>query len=132
MAGPSTSAPTRGSTEASEDGIASPSIRMSPLVARARPSSKRIVVVLPDPFGPRNPNTEPRGTARSRESTARCRPNVLVKPTVSIARPSVASLIARAERRSLRGSLEALDRHGAGQDAPVVEQQHRDEGGLQC
>ena len=28
------------------------------------PSSIRIVVVLPDPFGPRNPNTEPTGTSR--------------------------------------------------------------------
>ena len=36
-----------------------------PLVGCARPSSRRMSVVLPAPFGPRNPNAQPRGTSRS-------------------------------------------------------------------
>ena len=40
----------------------------------------RIEVVLPAPFGPMNPYSPPRGTARSRLSTATIRPNVLVTP----------------------------------------------------
>ena len=53
--GPSTSAPTRGSTVAQPSGIGSPSTSTEPLVAPIRPRSIRMVVVLPDPFGPRNP-----------------------------------------------------------------------------
>ena len=34
-------------------------------LAASSPSSIRIVVVLPEPFGPRKPKTAPRGTARS-------------------------------------------------------------------
>ena len=36
--------------------------------------SMRMVVVLPEPFGPRKPKTLPAGTARSRPSTASCPP----------------------------------------------------------
>ena len=45
-------------------GIGTPSSSACPLVAKARPSSSRIVVVFPEPLGPRKPYTEPRGTAR--------------------------------------------------------------------
>ena len=48
--------------------------RHRPELGWARPSRHRIVVVLPDPFGPRKPNTPPAGTDRSRPSTARTRP----------------------------------------------------------
>ena len=44
-----------------------------------------MVVVLPEPLGPRKPKIEPRGTCRSIESTALCEPKLLVKPTVLIA-----------------------------------------------
>ena len=40
----------------------------------------RIVVVLPAPFGPMKPYSAPRGTTRSRWSTALVAPNVLVTP----------------------------------------------------
>ena len=49
-----------------------------------------MVVVFPDPLGPRKPCTPPRGTARSRSSTATrvpARPlNSLRSPLVSITR----------------------------------------------
>jgi hypothetical protein len=46
----------------------------------------RIVVVLPEPFGPRKPKTDPRGTARSSASTATWPPrNRLVRPLVTMA-----------------------------------------------
>ncbi len=54
-AGPSTSDPTRGSTAFAPPGMLTPSSRWPPLVGWIRPSSIRIVVVLPDPFGPRKP-----------------------------------------------------------------------------
>jgi hypothetical protein len=37
------------------DGISTPRTRALPLVADARPTSSRISVVLPDPFGPSSP-----------------------------------------------------------------------------
>ena len=47
-------------------GIGRPSTSMVPAVGVTRPSSIRIVVVLPDPLGPRNPKTVPTGTSRLR------------------------------------------------------------------
>ena len=38
-----------------------PKSRISPLVGRVSPSSILIVLVLPEPFGPRNPCTPPGG-----------------------------------------------------------------------
>jgi hypothetical protein len=49
------SAPTRGRTSASRSGIGLPSSSISPSSAAMSPRSMRIVVVFPDPFGPRNP-----------------------------------------------------------------------------
>src|SRR5689334_24599708 len=60
----------RSMTRGSRSGTASPKRRISPPVERARPRSIRIVVVFPDPLGPRKPWTPPCGTARSRSSTA--------------------------------------------------------------
>ena len=40
----------------------------------------RNVVVLPEPFGPMNPYSDPFGTSRSRSSTATCVPKVFVTP----------------------------------------------------
>src|SRR5665647_1391797 len=42
------------------------------------PVIMRIVVVLPEPFGPMKPYTEPSGTARERLSTAVTAPKILV------------------------------------------------------
>ena len=54
-AGPSISAPTRGSTRRPARGIRSPSSSISPLVGSTSPSSMRTVVVLPEPLAPRKP-----------------------------------------------------------------------------
>src|SRR5688572_27936444 len=54
----------------SDAGTGLPKSRAVPDVAATRPSKQRIVVVFPDPFGPRNPNTPPSGTDRSRPATA--------------------------------------------------------------
>src|SRR6266576_1295564 len=51
-----------------------------------RPRSIRIVVVLPEPLGPRKPYTEPAGTARLTPSTASWPPrNRLDSPALLIA-----------------------------------------------
>src|SRR5205807_5117950 len=47
--------------------------------------SMRRVGVLPDPLGPRKPNTEPSGTAKLRRSTTVRPPRRLVRPLVSTA-----------------------------------------------
>ena len=59
--GSSTTAPTRSMTWGSWAGTWSPKSRISPLVGRVSPSSILIVVVLPEPLGPRNPCTPPGG-----------------------------------------------------------------------
>ncbi len=49
-----------------------------PSVGAIDPVSIRIVVVLPDPFGPRNPNTSPQATSNVMPSTAANVPYLLV------------------------------------------------------
>ncbi len=104
--------------------MSSPSTRASPDVERSRPSSIRIVVVFPDPLGPRKPNTEPRGTARSMPSTAVCAPKRLVSPTVCTARPSsdepAVSAVVTDSAAGLGGLDETVGRHGADEHASVV------------
>src|SRR5580693_504842 len=46
----------------------------SPPVGRARPRSSLTAVVLPAPFGPRNPKTSPRPTVMDRPARAMVRP----------------------------------------------------------
>ena len=60
-----------------------PSSRISPADAAVRPSSMRMSVVLPAPFGPRNPNATPAGTRSSTSWTAVRSPKRLVRPEVS-------------------------------------------------
>lgn len=56
-----------------------------PEVGSMRPISMRMVVVLPEPLGPRNPKTLPRGTVRSSPFTASWPPRYrLVRPCVSM------------------------------------------------
>ena len=50
--------------------ISSPSTRTVPLVGGKMPSSMRMVVVLPAPFGPRKPTISPGATSRLTPSTA--------------------------------------------------------------
>src|SRR5660397_70342 len=51
----------------------------------SRPSRTRIVVVLPEPLGPRKPVTWPVGTERSSSRSARTDPKFLVRPSISTA-----------------------------------------------
>ena len=55
-----------------------------PRSGETRPSSIRRVVVLPAPFGPRNPVTTPGRTSKVRSSTARTVPKVLVRESIEI------------------------------------------------
>src|ERR1700723_95528 len=50
-----------------------------PFVGGIKPVIIRMVVDLPAPFGPRKPSTSPRATEKEIPSTARFRPNVLVR-----------------------------------------------------
>src|SRR5258705_11601663 len=66
--------------------------RTWPAVAGNRPQTRLTTVDLPEPFGPIRPNTSPRGTLRSRPSTARTPPKCLLSPlSSSIARLPVAN-----------------------------------------
>ncbi len=58
---------------------------MEPASACVSPSSTRISVVLPAPFGPRYPNAQPRGTSSSTSFTATFSPKRFVRPWVSTA-----------------------------------------------
>src|SRR5512141_3183609 len=61
------------------------STRAVPDVGSDKPSSIRMVVVLPAPFGPKRPNTSPGRTLRSSLSTAVKSPYFLVRARVLIA-----------------------------------------------
>src|SRR3954462_12177195 len=63
-----------------------PASVIPPEVGVSRPATIRRVVVLPHPDGPRRAKNEPRGTSRSRSSTAVKAPNDLVR--FSSRRPS--------------------------------------------
>src|SRR5688572_27576487 len=83
-------------------------------------ASIRMVVVLPAPFGPSTPYTEPPRTARSTPSTARTSPNLFTRPLASIARGTwIAMRLLR-----LDGGRKLIAR--ASSDTVVVEAHHRD------
>ena len=68
-----------------------------PAVGRASPVISRSVVVLPAPFGPSRPKTDPAGTSRSSPSTASTPPgppNRLVRPRQTTAGGAAGSLLA--------------------------------------
>src|ERR1700686_5739523 len=65
--------------------IGRPSSQASPALGFRRPSSSLTDVVLPAPFGPRNPNTSPRGTVIDRPASATVRPNLFDRLIVWIA-----------------------------------------------
>ena len=56
-----------------------------PEVGRTRPSTIRIVVLLPAPLGPRKPVTHPGRASKVRSSTACTRPKRFVSPRAAIA-----------------------------------------------
>src|SRR4051794_34049699 len=69
-----------------------PSTVALPAVGRARPSTMRSVVVLPAPFGPRNPVTAPSLTRNDRSSTAATSPKRFVSPTAAIGADAIAGV----------------------------------------
>src|SRR5690625_4494009 len=62
-----------------------PSTRAVPASGTSRVASIRTIVVLPAPLGPSRPKTVPRSTVRSTPSTAVVSPNLLTRPSASIA-----------------------------------------------
>src|SRR5262245_52236868 len=87
-------------------GTASPSTEISPEVGVKSPQSIRIVVDLPEPFGPRKPYTCEAGTVRSTWSTATSALNRLVRPRARIAGSSGG--IEFDPRRQARGQVRGL------------------------
>jgi hypothetical protein len=55
-----------------------------PALGRTKPRIMRIVVVFPDPFGPRKPVTTPRETSKLKVSTATCAPKRFVSRFATI------------------------------------------------
>src|SRR5690606_31231397 len=76
-----------------------------PLVARARPSTTRSVVVLPAPLGPRNPVTVPSRTEKLRSSIAVTAPKRLVRLSTSIAAGTNHKLGVPTDAQVLQGCL---------------------------
>src|SRR5438270_7614367 len=114
-------APMPGSTSRARSGMGWPSMLHEPPLALGMPSSTRIVVVLPEPLGPRKPNTLPTGTARSMPSTAAISPKRLVRPRVSMAR---AGVVTAGGLSVGDGGLEGTGGHEPSRDPAVREEQH--------
>ena len=83
-AGDSISEPTRGRYAARSD-TGAPSTQASPDVGRTSPSSMPMIVVLPAPFGPTRPVTDPAGTENETASTTVRDPNRLVRRSATTA-----------------------------------------------
>src|SRR5690349_11819300 len=66
----------------------SPRISMNPAVGSRRPVRQPMVVLLPEPFGPRKPNIEPLGTSSDRFSTATTVPYFFTRLEMRIASTS--------------------------------------------
>src|SRR5262249_10417847 len=83
-AGLSINAPTR---PANRSGclIDSPSTVPVPALGAINPSSTRIIVDFPEPFGPTNPTTPPPGTSNVRLSSATRSPKRRVRPSTESA-----------------------------------------------
>src|SRR5437667_8012510 len=78
-----------------------------------------MVVVLPEPFGPRNPWTSPASTDKSRPSRARVDPNVFTRPEMEIAcgtPPIIAPALSGPRRRSGSDSWTPAGSQRAAQD----------------
>jgi len=67
-----------------------PAITADPEVGSISVPSIRTVVVLPAPFGPRNPNTSPYPTSNETSSTATRSPKRLVRCSTTSAEPLIA------------------------------------------
>ena len=82
-----------------------PKTSASPSVGRARPSSRRRVVVLPAPFGPRKPVTLPAPTSKDRSLTAVRSPKRLVSPSAAATAMPEASPEPRSAHRQKPAAL---------------------------
>src|SRR5207249_11717797 len=101
-------------------------MRTRPDVGGKIPVSMRIVVVLPAPFGPRNPAISPFEIAKLTSSIARIDPNCLVRCEASI---TIRSKFPRDSAKSrtvvapaLRGALATreIEARGGGSHADVI------------
>ena len=95
-------APTRGRIAGSWYALSMPKRTARPALGRMSPSSMRIVVLLPEPFGPRNPKTSPLITWRLRSFTATRFPNALVNLFVLITMALSCACILSSTRTPLR------------------------------
>src|SRR3989475_10843852 len=95
-----------------------------PALGASTPQSIRIMVVLPDPFGPSNPKISPCGIERSTRSTARREPNFFVRPSATIAFPTAASggLLLQPDRA--QGAEEQNECRERGEVAQQVRRRH--------
>ena len=87
-------------------------------VARVSPSSMRMSVVLPAPFGPRKPNAQASGTLRSTPSTAGRSPKRLTRSRVSITRSVVMPITLGRSHQEFLGRTAELRGHPKGRGAP--------------
>ncbi len=124
--GASTIEPTRWITRERPCGTSLPRRRARPAEAETSPRRHRIVVVLPAPFGPRNPKTPPSETSRSSPSRAtvgglRNRRYSLRSPSISIT-AAIALDRTRVHEPGTERALELLPSGGQparGERAPV-------------
>ena len=100
-------------------GTSLPRRRALPADAATSPRMQRIVVVLPAPFGPRNPKTPPSETSRSSPSRAtvdgrRSRRYSLRRPSISITGAIGPTVLAGCERRARSAASVATVRRNEG------------------
>src|SRR5690606_18485820 len=96
-----------------------PRTSTSPSSGRMIRMIMRRVVDFPDPLGPMKPYNDPRGTARSRSSTAARPPNRLVTPRIAIAGFMTCPPPPRVRRRAI-GRGPPGDAPGAGDGGTFV------------
>src|SRR3954453_833894 len=109
----------RTSTPAADAPAGMPNSVAVPLVARAMPSRTLIVVVLPAPLRPRNPQIEPAGTARLKPRSASTAPYCLRRSDVSMTNASLTltSCAVRSRQRRLEQAADFLVGDTAGAKA---------------
>src|SRR5512140_1494151 len=97
-----------------------PSMTTWPLVGLTRPTSIRIVVVLPAPFGPRNPNTSPRWRANDTSETTSRSPYLFASLSAerttseALTRRQLYAMRQARRHRQPNGPVSALDRAFSG------------------